>query len=213
MFPFTVVPAYNLPVYASQRPSPDATQELGTWLLARLCRGRHLRRLSCTHLQGATLTDSGRDTLASSGSCHRWKAAAFRREMGLLPPPDGCGWPTPTAVTHPLGSTGITPASSLLRGGPPLSGASVLSVSRLVPLVPFPLASPARFFTVTDFHRLPSAGLPAHPSTTSESDNARSIVKSPKIEQRTPRGVSQPIYAHAMPKLASCRSLKPGGLP
>jgi len=28
MFPFTVVPAYNLPVYASQRPLPDATQDL-----------------------------------------------------------------------------------------------------------------------------------------------------------------------------------------
>ena len=27
MFPFTVVPAYNLPVYASQRPLPDATQD------------------------------------------------------------------------------------------------------------------------------------------------------------------------------------------
>jgi hypothetical protein len=27
MFPFTVVLAYNLPVYASQRPSPDATQD------------------------------------------------------------------------------------------------------------------------------------------------------------------------------------------
>src|SRR6266566_7924206 len=37
------------------------------------------------------------------------------------------------------------PASSLLRGGPPLSGASVLSASRLEPLVLFPLASPARF--------------------------------------------------------------------
>src|ERR1700730_6695758 len=33
----------------------------------------------------------------------------------------------------------------LLRGSPPLSGASVLSSSRLEPLVPFPLASPARF--------------------------------------------------------------------
>ena len=33
----------------------------------------------------------------------------------------------------------------LLRGSPPLSGASVLSASRLEPLVPFPLASPARF--------------------------------------------------------------------
>jgi len=33
----------------------------------------------------------------------------------------------------------------LLRGSPPLSGASVLSASRLEPLVPFPLTSPARF--------------------------------------------------------------------
>ena len=39
---------------------------------------------------------------------------------------------------------GHYPASSLLRGSPPLSGAS-LSASRLEPLVPFPLASPARF--------------------------------------------------------------------
>ena len=28
IFPFTVIPAYNLPVYASQRPLPDATQDL-----------------------------------------------------------------------------------------------------------------------------------------------------------------------------------------
>ena len=36
------------------------------------------------------------------------------------------------------------PRLSLVRGSPPLSGASVLSASRLEPLVPFPLASPAR---------------------------------------------------------------------
>src|SRR5215467_13195422 len=36
------------------------------------------------------------------------------------------------------------PASSLLRGSASLSGASVLSASRLEPLAPFPLASPAR---------------------------------------------------------------------
>jgi hypothetical protein len=48
---------------------------------------------------------SGLDTLASSGSCHHWKATAFRREMGLLPPPDGFGWPAPTAVNrHHLAS-------------------------------------------------------------------------------------------------------------
>ena len=34
-------------------------------------------------------------------------------------------------MTRPLRSTGITPASTLLRGSPPLSGASVLSASRL----------------------------------------------------------------------------------
>ena len=49
---------------------------------------------------------SGRDSLASSGSCHRTKAAAFRREMGLFLLPVG---PLPTSVTCPLRSTGITP--------------------------------------------------------------------------------------------------------
>ena len=68
-----------------------------------------------------------------------------------LPPSVGCqappvaSWPDPTSMTCPLRSTSITPASSLLRGSPPLSGASVLSASRLEPLVPFPLASPVRF--------------------------------------------------------------------
>src|SRR6266705_2876377 len=76
---------------------------------------------------------SGLDTLASSGSCHRAKAAAFRRELELLLLPVGS---LPTAMTCPLRSTGITPASSLLQGSPPLSGASVLSASRLEPLVP-----------------------------------------------------------------------------
>jgi len=45
MFPFTDVPACNLPVYASQRPLPANHARLGSRLLARLCRGRHLRRL------------------------------------------------------------------------------------------------------------------------------------------------------------------------
>ena len=82
---------------------------------------------------------------ASSGSCHRGKATAFRRNRGLLPLPAGLGWPIPTTVARPLRSTGITLASSLLRDGPPLPDASVLSASRLLPLVPFPLASPSRF--------------------------------------------------------------------
>src|SRR5215470_14168194 len=53
--------------------------------------------------------------------------------------------PSSTAMTCPLRSTSVTLASTLLRGSPPLSGASVLSASRLEPLAPFPLASPARF--------------------------------------------------------------------
>src|ERR1700726_3321292 len=85
---------------------------------------------------------SGLDTLASSGSCHRTKAAAFRRELELLLLQGGS---LPTSVTCPLRSTSITPASSLRQGSPPLSGASVLSASRLEPFAPFPLASPARF--------------------------------------------------------------------
>jgi hypothetical protein len=48
-------------------------------------------------------------------------------------------------MTRPLGSSPITGPLSLLRGSPPLSGASVLSASRWEPLAPFPLPSPARF--------------------------------------------------------------------
>ena len=50
---------------------------------------------------------SGLDTLASSGSYHRTKAAAFRCNVRLLPV--WPGWPNSTAMTHPLRSTGITP--------------------------------------------------------------------------------------------------------
>src|SRR5216684_7791340 len=85
---------------------------------------------------------SGLDTLASSGSCHRTKAAASRRELELLLLPVGS---LPTSVTCPLRSTSITPASSLLRGSPPLSGASALAASRLEARAPFPLAAAARF--------------------------------------------------------------------
>src|SRR6267143_1390402 len=49
---------------------------------------------------------SGLDTLASSGSCHRTKAAASHRELELLLLPVGS---LPTSVTCPLRSTGITP--------------------------------------------------------------------------------------------------------
>ena len=62
--------------------------------------------------------------------------------VGLLPLPVV---PTLTAVTHPHRSTSITPASSLLRGSPPLADASLLSASRWEPLVPFRLPSSDRF--------------------------------------------------------------------
>ena len=54
-------------------------------------------------------------------------------ELELLLLPVGS---LPTAMTPPLRSTSITPASALLQGSPPLSGASVLSASRLEPLAP-----------------------------------------------------------------------------
>ena len=63
------------------------------------------------------------------------KAAAFRRTKGSF---RRTGWPKSTAMTRPLSLHGHYPASSLLRGSPPLSGASVLSASRLQPLAPFP---------------------------------------------------------------------------
>jgi hypothetical protein len=84
---------------------------------------------------------------------HRWRAphalhrgednAARRRStIGFLPLPVD---PIQMAMACFLRSAGITPASSLLQSSPPLTGASVLSASRLAPLAPFPLASPCRF--------------------------------------------------------------------
>jgi len=45
-YPFTFVPAYNLPVYASQCPLPVHHARLGTWPPARLYQGNHLRLLN-----------------------------------------------------------------------------------------------------------------------------------------------------------------------
>jgi hypothetical protein len=50
IYPFTCVPACNLPVYASQWLTPRKTRYAAAWL--RLC--RHPRRLNSTRLQGAT---------------------------------------------------------------------------------------------------------------------------------------------------------------
>src|SRR4029453_11464728 len=56
-FPVHFIPAYNLPVYASQWPLSAPHARLGSRLLARLYRGRHLRRQSSTHLHGTTRPD------------------------------------------------------------------------------------------------------------------------------------------------------------
>jgi hypothetical protein len=66
----------------------------------------------------------------------------LRLNIGFLPLPVD---PSQMAMVCSLRSTGVTLASALLRSSPPLAGASVLSASRLEPLVPFPFASPSRF--------------------------------------------------------------------
>src|SRR5215472_17307910 len=58
-FPVHFIPAYNLPVYASQRPLPDATQDSVRGCSLGFCRGRHRRRQTSTRLQGATPTPPG----------------------------------------------------------------------------------------------------------------------------------------------------------
>src|SRR5690349_6590428 len=50
---------------------------LGTRLLARLCRGRHLRRLSSTRLQGATPGQIRTCPIKASGSYRRYLEAVF----------------------------------------------------------------------------------------------------------------------------------------
>ncbi len=85
---------------------------------------------------------SGRDTLVSSGSCHRTKAAAFRREFELLPLPVGSlpnvGDLPPSLHEHYTRFITSTEQSAPLRriGTFSLAGS---------PLVLSPLASPARF--------------------------------------------------------------------
>jgi hypothetical protein len=85
---------------------------------------------------------SGLDTLASSGSCHRNEGCRLPPKIGAHPV---ASWLTPDVGDLPPLLHGHYPASSLLRSSPPLTGASVLSASRFRPLVPFPLASSARF--------------------------------------------------------------------
>ena len=75
IFPFTDVPAYSLPVYASQcRTSHHA--RLGTRLPARLCHGHHFRQLNFMSFQGATRTDPAVQN----------ERRGFFKRSSLLPP-------------------------------------------------------------------------------------------------------------------------------
>lgn len=90
IFPFTVVSAYTLPVYASQCPLPVHHARLGTWRLARPDQGRHLRRLTNMRLQGATPSEPdvriSRIRLSSRLFPHRdWLANAWASFMVKSP--------------------------------------------------------------------------------------------------------------------------------
>jgi len=115
----------------SSRPRDDAPRRIAFRLMHGVgTQNRTLSRLngwpmhaeSAQGISPRAAHRSGRDTLASSGSCHRWKATA---SVARWAPPvarwlrlarSDCSDP-------PLRSTGIIPASSLLRGGPPPSPA------------------------------------------------------------------------------------------
>lgn len=86
-FPVHCIPAYHLPVYASQWPLPEHHARLGTRLLARLYRGRHRRRQTSTRLQGATLI----------GRVEGWRAGVAVSTHTTSPAPSTshatCGFP------------------------------------------------------------------------------------------------------------------------
>jgi len=86
MFPFTVVPAYNLPVYASQRPLPDATQDsvrgcLLGFAAAVIADGRLQRACKAQPAQiPASAANAPGSSLGSNvGGAHGLKPRALRR--------------------------------------------------------------------------------------------------------------------------------------
>ena len=84
---------------------------------------------------------SGRDSLASSGSCHRTKAAAFRREMGLFLLPVG---PLPTSVTCPFAPLALPRFLAITEQSAPARRMGTFGLAGSL-LVPFPLGSLDRF--------------------------------------------------------------------
>src|SRR5436190_12795598 len=137
-------------------PRPSAMLRIGRWLKntrhvaavgALVCDQTRLvdqRRDGAESAQGISpraAHRSGLDTLASSGSCHRAKGAAFRRELELLLLPVGS---LPTWVTCPLRSTGITPLHNYYGAVRPWPTHRYFR-PRSFAACTFPLASPDRF--------------------------------------------------------------------
>ena len=82
--PFTCIPACDFPVYASQWVLPPAHARLGTWPLARLCHGGHLRPLNNVRLKAQR---SSNRTCGATASGSRIRLHAFTH-----------GWSLPNAV-------------------------------------------------------------------------------------------------------------------
>ena len=147
MFPFTGIPAYNLPVYASQRPLPDATQDSVRGCSLGFCRGCHLRQLSSTRLQGATRTEP-----YGQLSCIR------------LPPRMFDGWPRPSvrapaSVTRFPGTvSGTCGIGSRSPWPPPFAPPPPLPVAR-----PCSAASLLLWRSLTSHARASSASVPHLP--------------------------------------------------
>jgi len=116
----------------------DHHARLGTRLRARLCRGRHLRRLDSMSFQGATLTepDVSLSTYPARATHRRLPPSA---ETKRVPSAEQLTHRlVPTRVTCSLRSTGITPAHRYYEAVRPCFGASVLSASRCFRLCLFP---------------------------------------------------------------------------
>src|ERR1035437_9144572 len=153
MFPLTIVPAYNLPVYASQRPLPDATQDsvrgcslgftaavIADGRLQRACKAQRSSNRTCRSVGyspilllkpfGFRITP---DTLSSIG-LRRWPARHYPRLWIQHPsserrrdfnPPDSCA------------------AQRTLRTSPPPQGAQPVPRGLPVcPCLPPPRGSP-----------------------------------------------------------------------
>jgi hypothetical protein len=88
ILPFTCVPAYTLPVYASQGVSPHHHARLGTRRLARLYRGSHLRLLNSMRFPRRNPAQTRTCSIPASGSSVALASAQAKTVTG--PPPVCC---------------------------------------------------------------------------------------------------------------------------